>query len=170
MTDKELRRLGRAELLEMLISQSEENEQLREQVVNLQRLLDERRIINERAGSIAEASLMLNKIFEAAESAAQDYINNIRTMSEKQDEISRRIEEDAQRKMQQMIADTECRCQLLQSTTEKECEELKTKARRDADEYWDSVNSKLDDYLRQHSDLRRMLARDLPNVKPIITD
>ena len=42
MTEKELRKLNRAELLEMLIAQSKEVEELRAQVSELKKKLDDR--------------------------------------------------------------------------------------------------------------------------------
>ena len=60
MTDKELRRLSRRELLEMLIMQMEENEKLSQELETAQEMLRNREIVIERAGSIAEAALALN--------------------------------------------------------------------------------------------------------------
>lgn len=65
MTDKELRKLNRSALLEMLVEQSRENDRLRAQVDELQRLLSDRQLKINQAGSIAEASLQLNQVFEA---------------------------------------------------------------------------------------------------------
>ena len=70
MTDKELRKLNRSALLEMLVEQSRENDRLRAQVDELQRLLSDRQLKINQAGSIAEASLQLNQVFEAAQQAA----------------------------------------------------------------------------------------------------
>ena len=81
MTDKELKRLSRSELLKMLIMQIEANEQLRRQLKQMQAKLDDRRIIMERAGSIAEAALQLNGIFEAAQAAAEQYLDSVRMLS-----------------------------------------------------------------------------------------
>ncbi len=159
MANNELKRLSRSELLEMLISQTEENERLREQVMNLQSSLDERRIFIEKAGSIAEASLAINKVFEAAEAAAQDYLSNIRILNEKQDDIMRRNEE-AQGSVNQMIAEAENRCKLLENETMKKCDEMKAKAKQEADEYWKSVYSKLDSYLTQHTELKKLFHID----------
>ena len=74
MTDKELRKLKRSELLEMLLIQTEENEALQKEVAELKAQLNDRRIVLENAGSIAEAALKLNGIFEAAENAAKQYL------------------------------------------------------------------------------------------------
>ena len=78
MTDKELRRLSRMELLEMLINQMRENQRLQQQIDELNVKLEDRRILVEEAGSIAEAAMRINGVFQAAEAAAQQYLDNIR--------------------------------------------------------------------------------------------
>ncbi len=83
MTDKELRRLSRSELLEMLIAQTEESRQLKIKLERAEAQLRDRRIAVEKAGSLAEAALQLNRVFEAADKAAQQYLENVRLMSEK---------------------------------------------------------------------------------------
>ena len=70
MTDKELRRLSRSELLEMLIAQTEENRQLKIRLERAEAQLRDRRIA-------------VNRVFEAADKAAQQYLENVRLMSEK---------------------------------------------------------------------------------------
>lgn len=85
MTDKELRRLSRSELLEMLIAQMEENEKLRSALNKACSELKDRRITLSRAGSIAEAALRLNNVFEAADEAARQYLENVRRMKEEED-------------------------------------------------------------------------------------
>lgn len=169
MASKELKRLSRSELLEMLISQTEENEQLREQVANLQHSLNERRIFIEKAGSIAEASLAINKVFQAAEAAAQDYLSNIRVLSERQDKITKRNVE-TQESISRMVDETQTRCRQLESDTLKKCEEMKANAKREADKYWDSVYSKLESYLAQHSELRKLINLDASIQKIIYSD
>jgi len=78
MTDKELKRLSRANLLEMLLAQVEENKKLKARLEEMQAQLDDRRIKLDEAGSIAEAALQLNGVFQAAEAAAAQYLENIR--------------------------------------------------------------------------------------------
>lgn len=82
MTDKELKRLSRAQLLEMLLAQMEENEKLNQQLKKAQDALADRRIAIENVGSLAEAALKLNGVFEAADQAARQYLVNIRCMAE----------------------------------------------------------------------------------------
>ena len=66
MTERELRKLSRADLLELLLAQRKENEQLRCLLDQTQAQLADRTITISNAGSIAEASLHLNGIFDAA--------------------------------------------------------------------------------------------------------
>lgn len=82
MTDRELRKLSRAELLELLLEETRENEKLRAQVEEMEEQLKDRRILLGQAGSIAEAALRLNGVFEAAEEAAQQYLENVRRLAE----------------------------------------------------------------------------------------
>lgn len=81
MTDRELKRLSRMELLGLLIEQMKENERLQERIDTLEKQLEERRIIIDESGSLAEASLRLSGIFEAADKAAREYLYNIKYSS-----------------------------------------------------------------------------------------
>ncbi len=83
MTDKEVRRLSRSELLEMLIAQMQENEKLKQSLEEANAALSNRRIVLEQAGTMAEAALRLNRVFEAADEAARQYLENIYCISEK---------------------------------------------------------------------------------------
>lgn len=76
MTEKELRRLSRAELLEMLLAQTEENRQLKKELQEAEEALEDRRIAIEESGTMAEAALRLNGVFEAADRAVQQYLEN----------------------------------------------------------------------------------------------
>jgi hypothetical protein len=81
MTEKELRRLNRAQLLEMLLRETERNETLQKELDEANAQLADRRITAERAGSIAQASLQLNGVFEACQRAADQYLENIRGLA-----------------------------------------------------------------------------------------
>ncbi len=78
MTDKQLRKLSRRELLEMLILQTRKVEQLEKQLEETNRKLHDRMIVIENSGSLADAVMQLNGVFEAAQNAAQQYLENIR--------------------------------------------------------------------------------------------
>ena len=78
MKIKELKRMNRAELLELLIAQMEENERLEARLDEAEAQLQNRQLVMDHAGSIAEAALALNGVFEAAEAAAQQYLESVR--------------------------------------------------------------------------------------------
>lgn len=82
MIDKDLKKLSRADLLELLLEQRRENEKLRAQLKRAKALLTDREIEIENAGSIAEAALKLNGVFEAAQKAADQYLENVRRLAE----------------------------------------------------------------------------------------
>lgn len=132
MTEKELHKLRKQDLLQLLLAQGREAAELQEQIIKLSASLEETEAGNERlkakldekdelieklksrldekdaritkmreimrawranrqieleeAGSIAEAALKLNKVFEAAQKAADQYIYNLRQRCEKKDE------------------------------------------------------------------------------------
>ena len=98
MTDKELRRLHRSELLEMLISLIEENRKLNDLLEQTRSQLRDRQITIENAGSLAEAALSLSGIFQTADAAAQQYLESVRQLTAQQEEACREILSQAEQK------------------------------------------------------------------------
>ena len=100
MTQKELKRLSRAELLELLLVQTREVERLREELAQTREELAQRRLRLEQAGDLATAVVMVNQVMEAAQAAADQYLDNIRAMEEetrqKCGELLRAAREEAQ--------------------------------------------------------------------------
>jgi len=84
MTSQELKKLRRADLLELLLEERRENEALRAQLKKAYEALKDRKIQMQKAGSIAEAALRLNDVFEAAQAAADQYLENVRRLAEEQ--------------------------------------------------------------------------------------
>ena len=145
MTDNELRKLSRGELLKMLIAQAEENKSLRERLEKAEAQLADRQIKIEQAGSLAEASLALNGVFQAADDAARQYLENIEMLSRQQDEICRGIQEEAERKATLLL---------------KEAEGYKKRVKEEADAYWMQIQMKVEELLRDHEALRDLLTPD----------
>ena len=78
MTDRELRGLSRRDLLELLVAKEQENQQLRQELEQARAELNNRQIDIAAAGTMAEAALLLNGIFDAADRAARQYLENIK--------------------------------------------------------------------------------------------
>lgn len=143
MTDKEVKKLKRVELLEMMIEQGEENERLRSRVSSLEEELSKRRIVMDEAGSIAEASLRLSNVFGEAQKAADDYLSGIRLKVEQTDARCAEAEQktkdfcrqsvaqakDESEKLvaeaKQKVSQLEQRCSELQSQIDAAVKELK---------------------------------------------
>ncbi len=77
-TERELQRLNRRQLLGLLLIQTKQIEDLENKIAVLERQLSDRRIQEEEAGNIAEAALKLNRVFEAAQAAADQYLENVK--------------------------------------------------------------------------------------------
>ena len=142
MTDRELKKLKRNELLEMLIAQIEENERLKHRMEEQKRQLQDRQIAVEQAGSIAEAALKLNGVFEAAQSAAQQYLENVQRLSTEQDSICRRKLVDAEKKAAEILA---------------EADAYKNKSREEAEAYWNQIDEKIQNLICQQESLQGIL-------------
>jgi hypothetical protein len=95
MTPKELRRLRRSDLMEMLLELSKENLQLRQDLEEARQQLQDRTIAIEECGSLAEAALRLNGIFEAAQAACAQYEENLRLRCRASEEQAETGEEQA---------------------------------------------------------------------------
>lgn len=159
MTNEELKKLSRKDLLELLVAQGREQEKLQAELEQAKKDLREQELHIEQAGSIAEAALQVNGVFEAAQAAAQQYLYNIkqRTAQTEEDcalreEESRRKAEEAQRAIDQrleearqkadtmeaeasekcraMEAEVTARCQAMEAETQQRCQELTNKTQQ----------------------------------------
>ena len=74
MTEKELKKLNRYQLLELLVVQTERADALQKKVEELEEQLENREIHLSTLGSIAEAAMHLSGVFEAAQKAADLYM------------------------------------------------------------------------------------------------
>lgn len=124
MTDKELKKLRRGELLDLLIYQTEQNRKLREELDDANDALICRDIYIERAGTLAEASAQIGEIFESADKAAKIYLDNIKRRVRETDEACSKKLADAERRAEEIIA--EAQWAAIQSTVSAEEQPEKT--------------------------------------------
>ena len=76
MTEKELKKLNRYQLLELLVLQTERADELQKKVEELEIKLEERELDFSKLGSIAEAAIQISGVFEASQQAADMYLNS----------------------------------------------------------------------------------------------
>ena len=89
MTSKDLKRLSRGDLLEMLLALKKENDRLRAELEEAKHQLQDRQIKIEDSKALAEAALQLNGVFEAAQKACDQYAENVRLRMERQEQLTR---------------------------------------------------------------------------------
>ena len=121
---KDLKKMNRAELLEILVEITKENEKLHSEIKKLQTKLSEREIVIQNAGSIADAALQLNNVFKSAEYAAKDYVDNVVRMYNEQEKACEVMEREMKRKCATLLAETEKKCQEREAKTEQQYSEL----------------------------------------------
>ena len=145
MTSRELRRLGRRDLLELLIRQEQQNEKLRARVSELEELLSDRSIAIENCGTMAEAAMVLNSVFESADKAAAQYLESIKGCAEQQESAFNRI-----------VAEAEQRAEAIIDSAEKE----KQRKKREADAYARKLSERIEAYFKAHPGLYEQMKAD----------
>lgn len=135
MKDQKIRRLSRSELLEILVRQGEEIDTLRQELDDTRKIIAERKISSENAGSIARAALELNGVFEAAEKAAAEYVMNVKKLYEAQEVGYRRAEAESRAKAERMMKMTAEKCRAFKQQTIKNCEAIVNDARLEVERY-----------------------------------
>ncbi len=104
MTDKEFKRLSRAQLIEIIYRLQLEIDKLNEEKQAVARELADKRIRLHNAGSIAEAALEINDCFRSAQNAAELYLNEIKAIREETEAQRQQILAQAQTEAETMIA------------------------------------------------------------------
>ena len=128
MTDEELRRLKRPDLLELLVTQGKEKEVLQEKLRQAEEALASRRIQLDEAGNIAEAALRVNGVFEAAQAASAQYIETIRSMSQETESRCAQMEEVCKTRLETLEADAQAAAQKLTAESKETAEKLVAEA------------------------------------------
>lgn len=95
---KDVRKMSRRDLLEVLVLQSKKIDELEEELAKTKEQLQTKQLMISEAGSIAEASLKINKVFEVAQQAADQYLENIKKMQEEQEKITEKLKKENEKK------------------------------------------------------------------------
>ena len=104
MTDKEFKRLSRAQLIEIIYQLQLQIDKLSEQTQKLERELADKRLRLSNAGNIADAALVINDCFRNAQNAADQYLNEIKMIHEKTEADRQKILAQAQAAAEAILA------------------------------------------------------------------
>ena len=130
MTDKEFKRLSRAQLIEIIYQLQLQTDKLNEEKQELESELADKRLRLSNAGNIADAALEINNCFRSAQNAAEQYLNEIKAIREETEEERQRILALARAEAEAIIAD----------------------AKKTHDDYDSAIEAILKKYGQSHSD------------------
>lgn len=146
MAEKELKKMNRAELIEIIYALQKSEEALKTENDVLKEKLDDKIVKIEKSGSIAEAVLVLNNIFQKAQDTADEYVQSVQSAQESAKEDAEKLLAEAKEKADKIIKDAESRRLQLVNQTEREVEEK-----------WKLFNDKVNEILSAHFALRELL-------------
>ena len=130
MTDKEFKRLRRAQLIDIIYKLQLEVDKLNEEKQGLESKLKDKRIRLQSAGNIADAALEINNCFCSAQNAAEQYLNEIKA-----------IREEAEAQRQRILAETQA-----------EAEAIIAGAKNTQGDYDSAIEASLTEFRQSHSD------------------
>lgn len=107
MKDKQLKKLSRQELLELLLEQTRTVEKLEAELAEKNAALENKRIITESSGSLAEAVIGLNGVMEAAQKAAEQYLENMELMKKETEDECKELLEKARAEAERIVSEAE---------------------------------------------------------------
>ena len=155
MTDKELKRLGRAELIDIIFELQKQCDAYTEQNRELQEKLEKRELYLSEAGSIAEASLQINGVFEAAQAAADQYLQSIHA-------ANKRVEEklaEAEKEKTSILQEATQKAKEIVTGAEQKAQKVKEDADEHARVHWTQFQEKANELLRAHEELSAFMVK-----------
>lgn len=129
MAEKELRRMSRPELIEIIYVLKSNEESLQKKNAHLEEQLNDRTIQISEAGSIAEAALQLNDIFSTAQIAADDYLTSIKAANVSMEEEQKAAAKEAER----VVAEAQAQAEQIVAEANAEAARIMTMAKEKAD-------------------------------------
>lgn len=151
MTDKELRRLRRDDLLQILISQQKQIDALNEQLQQSKEALANRDIAIQEAGTLAEAALKMNGVFESAQNAAEEYVQQMRKRSDALVAEAEKRSAEAQSLADNVVRNAKAEAERILSLARSEADSLARQAQTGAQGQQDAAN----ETVKQEDDKRR---------------
>ena len=164
MTDRELRKLSRKDLLELLVSVSRERDTLQAEMETAKAALQNRQLHIEQAGSIAEAALQLNGVFDAAQTAAEQYLENVRQRNANIEEICAKreaacaqLEAETRQRVNEQLRDAAEAAQEMEEQTKQKCQFMMAEAEEKSKAYWAEITKQLEIFCEEHREVKELL-------------
>ncbi len=170
MTDKEFKRLSREELVDIIYVLQKQNDEKDAQIKELQATLDDRTLRLSKAGSIAEAAISVNGVFEAAQAAAEQYLSSVRvpgvsaempawqTMRSVQPVQTGQTETEQQR--QKILDDANRKAKVIILLAKRKAQQLVQEAEEQSAAKWADFEQKTNALLKANAELQDLLRRN----------
>ena len=107
MINKELKRLSRRELVDIIYQLKKNEQEMQEEIESLKSELQDKRIRISMAGSIADAAMSVTNVFSTAQMTANLYLREISLMKEDTEKECTKKVEEAEKKVKEILADGE---------------------------------------------------------------
>ncbi len=120
MTDKELQKLKRSELLEIMLGLQNELDNKIDEIKELRAKLDERQIALENAGNIAQAALEINGVLNAAQKSADVYLENIKKMHSEKEKKYNELISSANAEAEKILSEAKSKAEIITTKTNTE--------------------------------------------------
>ena len=143
----------------------EETAHLREELEQAKKSLEKREIALNEAGSIAVAALQINGVFEAAQAASQQYIENIRSLSDRQAAICAQRDIENRVEVERKLKEAEEKCAAMEYASKRKCEAMEQEAKQKSEAYWTEVSRRLQSFYENHRELKRLLDFGTPGAQ-----
>ena len=146
MTDKEFKRLNRAQLIDVIYQLQLQVDKLAQQNQSLEKALEDKRLRISNAGSLAEAALEINNCFRNAQSAAEQYLNEIKAIRDTLEADRQRILAEAREKASLVVADAQTEADRLLANARAEAADIVDSAKKTKTEHDAAVETIMKEY------------------------
>lgn len=152
MAGKELRHMSRGELIDVIYALKKQQEELAAENKELRQQLSQRELKLQKAGSIAEAAMSLNQVFEAAQQAADQYLQAVYANCGDAEETAKGILADANAQAQKTLEEARRQSETMLSQAraekaqaEQECQDIRQKTEEETKARWEAFERRVGD-------------------------
>lgn len=155
MTDKELKHLSRMELIDIIYTLQKQNEQAQALLQKTQAKLEERTLKINEAGSIAEAAVKLNGVFESTQAAADQYLESVQAANQSVD--ARLADAEAQKAA--ILQAAERQAAEIVRVAQEQAHSITEQEEKESGEQWDAFQRKAEEFLSAHKELSSFIQK-----------
>ena len=156
MTDKELKHLNRGELIDIIYELQKRYADSKNEITQLQADLEKKELSIAESGSIAEAALKVNGVFEAAQAAADQYLLSIQSANA---DMAAKIER-VKKQSEEVLRQANLRAEGIIQEAEKKAASIIANANKEAEDSWNQFQRKADELIRARADLSALVKRN----------